>query len=109
MNVSDALEIERGIVFKQGYCKEKSLQKVVLSSKDFRAGFYQPKALALSGKNLKKVTMYILSRVHHTIQNNFEVEINIATMHIVNFPSRHAHILCKHSCIVTILSRVASV
>ena len=31
MNVSDALEIERGIVFKQGYCKEKSLQKVVLS------------------------------------------------------------------------------
>ena len=45
MNVSDALEIERGIVFKQGYCKEKSLQKVVLS-RDFRAGFYQPKAMS---------------------------------------------------------------
>ena len=106
MNVSDALEIERGIVFKQGYCKEKSLQKVVLS-RDFRAGLGS--VFSSQWQKFEKVTMYILLRVHHTIQNNFEVEINIATMHIVNFPSRQGHILCKHSCIVTILSRVASV
>ena len=60
MNVSDALEIERGIVFKQGYCKEKSLQKVVFS-KDFRAGFYLkiPLIPTIYSVHLPKVANYL--------------------------------------------------
>ena len=98
MNVSDALEIERGIVFKQGYCKEKSLQKVALS-KEFRVGIYQPtqKLCNVFSSQWQKFEKsnhvhFITSAPHHskgqgqfyisfsiykTYQNNFEVKINI--------------------------------